>query len=87
MKILQHSTKTRIQPFKYFINTSIYRHENIKAKRFNFFMTTLSSELFLNSLLQFARLCGLAVVERETCNILTCCGLHFKSYKKRIFRN
>ena len=29
MAVLQYSTKSRIQPFKHFINTSIYHHDNI----------------------------------------------------------
>ena len=34
MTILQHSTKSRTQPFKYFVNTNIYHHDNITVKNF-----------------------------------------------------
>ena len=34
MTILQYFTKSRIQPFKYFINTNVYYQDNITAKNF-----------------------------------------------------
>ena len=66
----QHSNKSRILPFKYFINAfiNIYRHDNITAKKFK--DRNLSCDntkiswfgLLLNSLLWFTRLCILAVM-------------------------
>ena len=69
MTILRHSNKSRIQLFKYFINTNIYHHDNIAAKTLKtqiYFIKILTSELLLNSLLQFERSRSLVVITKDS---------------------
>ena len=63
MTILQLSTKSRVLPFKCFINITAKNFENTNLSYGNPKVSCFS--LLLSSLLQFTSFCGLAVMTRD----------------------
>ena len=88
MAILQYFTKSRIQPFKYFINTNFvlpwqyYSKEFLKQRIY--FIIILSSDFILKSLSLFQKLSGLAVM---TCNMFTYCKELSNLVRSKHFKN